>query len=349
MILLIPSYEPDEQLVSLVGALRAAHQDLPIVIVNDGSSAAYDEIFRAIASDHVTVVAHRENLGKGRALKTGFAHIAQAFPGADVVCADSDGQHRMHDIMRVGEALHGRDATIVLGAREMTGHIPMKSRFGNGLTRLVYRLSTGREVHDTQTGLRAYPASMLPWLQAIEGDHFEYEMSVLLDAARAGFTVEEVVIDTVYLEGNASTHFRPVVDSARVYLPFVKFSLSSFAAFLLDVVLLFIFKAMFGHLLTAVILSRLISATTNFLVNRKLVFGHAHQARLARAAGRYFSLAVAILAVNYVLLRLLYDRFGLPLLAAKLLTEISLFVIGFHVQRHFVFARHHPPETDSPA
>jgi putative flippase GtrA len=346
MILLIPSYEPNEQLVSLIDAIQCTHDDLRIVVVNDGSPASYDPIFRAITSDRVTVVAHQRNMGKGQALKTGFAHIAEQFPGDDVVCADSDGQHRVYDIMRVADALGGRADTIVLGARGLTGRMPLKSRIGNGLTRLVFSVSTGRQLHDTQTGLRAYPASMLPWLQAIEGDRFEYEMCVLLDAARAGYTVEEVVIDTVYLDGNASTHFRPLVDSARVYVPFVKFSLSSFAAFLLDVVLLFVFKAMFGTLLTAVVLARILSSTANFVINRRLVFGHTHQTPWARSAARYFSLAGCILAVNYPVLHVLYTRVGLPLLVAKLVTEISLFVIGFQVQRRFVFARRSAAQTE---
>ena len=339
MILLIPSFEPNEQLVSLIGAMQSADRHLEIVIVNDGSSAPYAPIFQAIESATVTVIDHLANQGKGRALKTGFAHIAEHFPGDDVVCADSDGQHRVHDILRVGEALGGRSATIVLGARQLTGTAPLKSRFGNGLTRLLFRASTGQQVHDTQTGLRAYPASMLPWLQAIEGERFEYEMSVLLDATKAGFAVEEVVIDTVYLDGNASTHFRPLVDSARVYLPFVKFSLSSFAAFLIDIVLLFVFKTLVGQLLRAIVLARVVSSSANFVINRRLVFGHDRHSSWARSAARYFSLAACVLAANYGLLHLLYERWGIPLLPAKLLTEIGLFVAGFHVQRRFVFGR----------
>jgi glycosyltransferase involved in cell wall biosynthesis len=227
MVVLIPSYEPGEQLVSLVGAIRSARHDLPIVIVNDGSAAWFDSVFEAARADGVTIVRHPRNLGKGRALKTGFSHIAESFPGEDVVCADSDGQHQIRDIMRVADALHGRDDTIVLGSRGWTGQVPFKSWIGNTLTRRVFRASTGLRVGDTQTGLRAYPASMLPWLQAIEGERFEYEMSVLLDAAKAGFALEEVGIETVYLEGNGSTHFRPLVDSLRVYVPLVKFSVSS--------------------------------------------------------------------------------------------------------------------------
>jgi glycosyltransferase involved in cell wall biosynthesis len=225
MVVLIPSFEPAEQLVSLVGAIRSARHDLPIVIVNDGSAADFDSVFEATRADGVTIVRHPQNLGKGRALKTGFLYISERFPGADVVCADSDGQHRINDIMRVADAVHGRDDTIVLGSRGWTGKVPFKSRMGNSLTRRVFRASTGLLVGDTQTGLRAYPASMLPWLQAIEGERFEYEMSVLLDATKAGFVLEEVEIETVYLEGNESTHFRPLVDSVRVYIPLVKFSI----------------------------------------------------------------------------------------------------------------------------
>jgi putative flippase GtrA len=340
MVLLIPSLDPGPQLVSLIDAVRAAYDDLPIVIVNDGSSTDFAPIFRAIESASVTVVNHSSNLGKGRALKTGFAHINTHFPGADVVCADSDGQHRVHDIIRVADALAGREATIVLGTRSLTGLVPLKSRFGNSLTRLVFRLSTGRRVRDTQTGLRAYPASMLPWLQAIEGERFEYEMSVLLDATKAGFAVEEVDIDTVYLDGNASTHFRPLVDSVRVYLPFVKFSLSSFLGFLVDIMLLFLFKGLFGRLLVAVVLARVLSSTVNFVVNRHLVFRHGRKVPIGRSAYRYFSLVVCVLAVNYGVLHLLNERLDVPLLPAKLLTEIALFVAGFQIQRRFVFARH---------
>jgi putative flippase GtrA len=339
MIVLIPSYEPDAQLVALVGALRSADENLSIVVVNDGSSAAFDSVFEAARAAGVTVVQHPHNLGKGRALKTGFAHIAECFPGADVVCADSDGQHRIHDIIRVADALHGRDRTIVLGARGWTGSVPLKSRLGNSLTRFVFRASTGRRVGDTQTGLRAYPASMLPWLQAIDGERFEYEMSVLLDATKAGFTVEEVTIDTVYLEGNESTHFRPLVDSVRVYVPFLKFGLSSLAAFAIDIVALFAFKAMLGQLLPAVVAARLLSSTANFAINRRVVFRHTQQAPVRQSATKYFSLAVAVLIANYLILHVLHERFEMPLLPAKLFTEVGLFIAGFQVQRRFVFAR----------
>jgi putative flippase GtrA len=127
-----------------------------------------------------------------------------------------------------------------------------------------------------------------------------------------------------------------------VYRPFVRFGLSSMVAFLIDLVLVLQFATAFGHLLPAVVLARVCSSSANFLINRHLVFRHGRSVGLGRAASRYFSLVVAVLAANYALLHLLHERFGLPLLPAKLLTEVTLFVVGFQVQRHVVFTRRHP-------
>ena len=345
MILLIPSFEPDEQLVELVSTLRSAGEALSIVVVNDGSDATYDPIFRTIASDGVTILRHSHNSGKGRALKTGFAHIATQFPGCDVVCADSDGQHRLHDILRVATALAGRQDTIVLGARGLVGKVPFKSRLGNAVTRVLFRFSTGTRVGDTQTGLRAYPASLLPWLQGIEGERFEYEMSVLLDAAKTGIAIREVPIDTVYLDGNSSTHFRPLIDSALVYVPLVKFSFASLAAFVIDLTLLFVFKPIVGHLLPAVVLARVFSSIANFAMNRFIVFRHHSQRGLGLSARRYFSLVAGVLIANYAVLHVLVEWCGLPLLAAKLLTEVGLFAAGFQIQKRVVFARRQSPHA----
>jgi glycosyltransferase involved in cell wall biosynthesis len=231
MVVLIPAFEPDERLVELVESFAVIDAHLPIVIVDDGSGPAYDAIFDCAAAVGCHVVGNRLNRGKGFALKAGFAEIVARFPDHDVVCADCDGQHTVGDILQVAGALGESAARIVLGSRSFVGDVPAKSRLGNDLTRIVFRISTGLLIADTQTGLRAYPSSMLPWLQQVAGDRFEYELSVLLAAREAGFDIAEVPIETIYLDGNHSTHFRPVRDSIRVYLPLLKFAMSSLVSF----------------------------------------------------------------------------------------------------------------------
>lgn len=345
MIVLIPAYEPDRRLVDLVADLRIAAPDVHVVLVDDGSGPAYRHLFDAARGPGCTVLVHSGNRGKGAALKTGFRHLELAYPGQDVVCADSDGQHTVADILRVAAhlAASGGEA-MVLGSRGFTGAVPARSVIGNRATGGLFHLATGLRLADTQTGLRGYPAAMLPWLRAVRGDRFEYELNLLLRAAEQDVPVEEVEIATVYLQHNASSHFRPVRDSVRVLAPLVRFSLSSLAAFAVDTVALLVLNALTGSLLASVLGARAISATTNYLVNRRLVFARGRRAPLGASAVRYGVLAALLLAANYGLLRAL-TALGLALLPAKVLTEVALYLASFQVQRRLVFASPRPEGT----
>jgi glycosyltransferase involved in cell wall biosynthesis len=225
MIVLLPAYQPGPRLLALVSGLREAAPASPVVVVDDGSGPAGASVVAAAGDLGCTVLRHATNEGKGAALRTGFRYAAQAHPGHDVVSADADGQHSVADVLRVAEAvrLSGR---LVLGVRRFSGAVPLRRRLGNALTRGLFRAATGRRVLDTQTGLRGYPDALLDWLVAVPGQRFEYEMNVLLHAAREGHPVEETVVATTYLDGGGS-HFGSVADSVRVYWPLLRFALSS--------------------------------------------------------------------------------------------------------------------------
>ncbi|MEU4424720.1 glycosyltransferase family 2 protein [Actinoplanes sp. NPDC024001] len=336
MIVLIPAYQPDERLPGLVA--RLGHHR--VLVVDDGSGPSYAEVFEATRRAGAEVVTLDHNRGKGFALKTGFAHIEARHPGADVVCADSDGQHRPEDIEAVAARVGAGGAAMVLGVRRFTGRVPARSRFGNAATRLLFRLATGCAVTDTQTGLRGYPARMLRTLGTVPGDRFEYELRLLLRAARDRMPIEEVEIATVYLDGNRSSHFRPVRDSARVYRPLLAFAGSSLLAFALDAALLAGLVGWTGELAASAVAARLVSATVNYTVNRGAVFRGGERVPHRRAAPRYAALALASLTANVLLLHLLSALTG-SLVVAKLVTEASLFVAGFAVQRAYVFGRVH--------
>ena len=333
MIVLIPAYEPDGALVDLVTDL--AHHT--IVVVDDGSGPAYAGIFACVRALGAEVITLAVNRGKGYALKTGFAHISTRHPGRDVVCADSDGQHRPEDIDAVARHVANSGAAMVLGCRRFTGPVPARSRLGNTVTRAVFRLVTGLNVTDTQTGLRAYPARMLPWLARVGGDRFEYEQRLLLQAARERLSVAQVEIATVYLRHNASSHFRPVRDSLRILRPLAAFTLSSMLAFAVDTTVLLALVALTGNLLLSAVGARLISATVNYGVNRAYVFGTCHTSAARRGSAlRYAMLAAVILVANVVLLEGLTLATG-SVVVAKLLTEMVLAAASFLIQRHVVF------------
>ena len=340
MIVLIPAYEPDERLPALVQDLTATARPLTVVVVDDGSGPRFGPVFAIVRRLGATVLTHPANRGKGAVLRTGLAHIRTTHPGQDVVCADSDGQHLVADILAVADRLvltgaeSERQRPIVLGTRQFVGRVPARSRIGNEATRWFVRLSAGLRLRDTQTGLRGYPAELLTWLLDVPGDRFEYEMAVLLRSHAEGRPIVEVPIETVYHEGNAGSHFRPVADSARVYAPVLRFAGSSLLAAVLDVVGLMILMALTGDLLASVVGARVLSATVNFTVNRRLVF--ASSAPVVRSAARYLGLAAALLAANYALMWLLTSA-GLALLVAKAITETALYLTSFAVQSRVVF------------
>ena len=332
MIILIPAYEPDLRLVRLVRSLRAADATATILIVDDGSGPSYTSVFSVAADLGATVLGFTANRGKGAALRFGFAWANRQRPGEPVVCADCDGQHTLEDILRVGAAI--RPGTIVLGGRRFTGDVPARSRVGNTISRWLFRAVTGAAVYDTQTGLRGIPADLLDWLASVPGERFEYEFTVLLRARDAGVRLHEVEIATVYLAENASSHFRPIRDSLRIYAPLLGFAASSLTSYVIDLALVVGLQAVTGNLLASVVAARLVSATCNFQVNRRAVFDYRGDSR--RAGFRYAVLATALLAVNYTLLAGLVGL-GWGVAAAKIAVEAVLFVASYIVQHRLVF------------
>ncbi|SCX44630.1 Glycosyltransferase involved in cell wall bisynthesis [Klenkia marina] len=333
---LVPAYRPDGRLPALLSALRRLDPHLDLLVVDDGSPGPVLDDCRALGA---TVLHHGVNRGKGAALRSGFAHVALVSPGSAVVTADADGQHLPEDVVRVARAVPAGTGTgggIVLGVRSFGGDdVPLRSRVGNRVSAVLVRAATGRALADTQTGLRGFAPDLLPWLLDVTGDRFEYELRVLLEAARRGTPIDQVPIATVYLEGNASSHFSPVRDSLRVYRPLALFLLSSLSAFAVDLVALLVLGALTGSLWVSVVGARLLSGTVNFQVNRRVVFS---APRSRRSLLGYVALAGVLLGSNLALISAL-TWVGVPLLAAKLTTEVTLVAVSFTVQRCAVFRR----------
>ena len=338
MFVLIPSFQPNVRMVGIVSEIRDALPAARIVVVDDGSGARYASLFTAAERLGATVLAHPVNRGKGEALKLGFEYVRRVAPGEAVVTADGDGQHRIHDIARVAEALWETDRpTLVLGGREFTGTVPIRSQLGNAVVRTVFRFTTGLAVRDTQTGLRGFPAELLEWACQVSGERFEYELSVLMEAAQQQIPVREISIDTVYLEHNASSHFRPIADSLRVLKPFLNFGAVSLLSFVLDFVALLAINAVTGNLLLSVLAARMFSGSVNFMLNRHLVFA-ADGGRTWRQAAGYLLLALALVAASYGSLTVLTAA-GLSLAVAKVISEVALYLVSYTVQRTLVFRR----------
>ena len=223
VMIVFPSLDPDEKIIELVKDLRK-RCSYPVLIVNDGSSAEKQTIFDSLDQiDNCTVIAHAKNLGKGRALKNAFNYILTHFPQiTGVITADGDGQHTVTDIIRCAEALQENPDKLVLGVRDFKqDFVPWKSKLGNLLTAGIFRWMLGMKIDDTQTGLRGIPAGFMKIMLDKFGERFEYETVMLVESRSAAngavYPIHQVVIETVYENNNRGTHFRPIVDSLKIY------------------------------------------------------------------------------------------------------------------------------------
>ena len=175
-VILIPSLEPDERLPAYIRRLKEGGF-ARIVVVDDGSPESYQPIFREIeAVEDTTVLHHEVNKGKGIALKTGYRWIMENLADkiSGVITADADGQHTVEDCLKLAERLEGGERALYLGSRDFNSeNIPPKSRFGNKMTSVVFKLLYGQYLPDTQTGLRAFRKEDLQFMIDVEGARFE--------------------------------------------------------------------------------------------------------------------------------------------------------------------------------
>ena len=272
MMIVIPAYQPDEKLTDVVDTLIAKTK-FPIVVVDDGSREDCQPLFSALAErEQVTVLHHEVNRGKGAAMKTAFQYIYDHCPEAEgVITVDADGQHLPDDVLRVAETFHAHRDALVTGSRRFTGKVPFKSRAGNAITRFVFAISTGVKVYDTQTGLRAFSRENIPRMLSLKGDRYEYEISQLLYCCREMIPVVEVPIETVYIEDNASSHFRALRDGWRIYKMILMFVSSSLLSFLLEYILFLLLTwltrnwALTSSMFFSTAISRVLSSIFNYL------------------------------------------------------------------------------------
>ena len=317
-IILIPAYEPTIEMIKLLKKLQK--EEWIVIVVDDGSGKSYQSIFKK-AQEYATVLTHPANLGKGKALKTGFEYIEQHYQDSFIVTMDCDGQHTVKDAKKLLDYLEKNPDTLVLGKRKRGKNTPFASKFGNILTRGVYYMLTGTDIYDTQTGLRAFHEKMLFYLLQVKGDRFEYEMNMLLACCKNQIPIKEVEIETIYINHNSLSHFRAVKDSLLIYKEIILSNYQEVLTLIVDYFLyslLFIFshKVIFSN-----VISRCVSVLLNYQISRRVVFLYT-----AKKQGFFTSFfkSFFILLINTVFLVLFIKGLKIPALLAKVVVEIIM-------------------------
>jgi glycosyltransferase involved in cell wall biosynthesis len=333
---LIPAYKPNDRMIDLIKDLIDQGFSR-IIVVDDGSGPSFDSYFQHAQDMGCRVLRHAINMGKGRALKTGFNEaLLCGYAEQGVITADADGQHLPSDIARVARAMEANPDAMVLGVRRFKGTVPLRNRLGNMITRGVFALVNGNGIMDTQTGLRGISYQHVPLMLTLKGERYEYEMNMLLEARPHDIKMIQVPIDTVYIEGNKHSHYRAFMDSIQIYALIIKYILSSLLAGIMDYGVFVAMHLSFpNHLMLNVVVARVSSSLVNFMINRNLVFRQ--KGAVAHAVCRYYALAVMIMMISYGLIWTFSEVLGLNVFLAKIISDIVLSMVSFVIQREFVY------------
>jgi membrane-associated phospholipid phosphatase len=211
-----------------VVAVMPSHNDVPdhalvrevlehvdeLVLVDDGSRPDVAEQLDALAEEFgAELVRQPAQSGKGSAVRAG---IERAVGAAAVLVIDADGQHPPQAIPAFIRA--AGDAELVIGDRfDDLAKMPLPRRIANRATRRLFELATGREVRDTQNGMRLLRGRALDLLPS---GGYEAETLHLRRVLREGVPVAWVPIPAIY--GDERSSFRPGLDSARVLWALVR-------------------------------------------------------------------------------------------------------------------------------
>ena len=335
---IIPSYNPDYHLLDVVQDIRqqSGHR---IFIIDDGSNESSQDIFQELGDlndENIILLKHAINMGKGAALKTVFNHILTVYPDIEgVVTLDSDGQHLTEDCMRVLHTLEDADNGFVLGYREFSTDIPLKSYMGNTISKFIYKIILGKQFKDTQTGLRGLNKAFMKVCLKIKSNRFEFETEQLALVVNR-CTIIEIPIETVYISENKASSFRPLVDSFRIYFVLFRYGLSSIITAVVDFIVFMIAVFLDTGVFTANILARTVSIGVQFNLLDKFVFN-------TRSKWKSFILFVLYVysmgMISALIQMKLIESLHISVLVVKVVVEGILFFVNFAFLRLYIFTK----------
>ena len=158
LLIVIPAYNESENIVSVVEELKTVVPQYEYVIVNDGSRDKTSEICREKGYNLLDLPA---NLGLTGAFQTGVRYACEKGYDA-VIQIDGDGQHDPKYIRSMAEKMEKDGADLVIASRfiEEKRKLTMRT-FGNSVLDAAIRITTGKKITDSTSGMRMYGKRLL--------------------------------------------------------------------------------------------------------------------------------------------------------------------------------------------
>ena len=347
-VILIPAYNPPEDLLAYLYKLRQ-HGFADFILVDDGSSPARKAVFEQVEQMGCVVIKNPDKQGKGNALKAGFAYYLEHDRGKfdGIITLSANVRFPVESVEHVAEGLQKEQKNgtygLVLGSRNFSdAGLPRASRFGSKISRFISNVLLGIHLKDCMTGLRGIPDTQVELCLGIPGSGYEYETSMVLQFENIGY--REVEARTLPAPSGAERVYRRGRDTFYIVLTMMKrflmftavsFSVSIFDIFLFWVFTEHVFTEMPFRIIWSTILARIISATVNYIVNRRVVFQTNEDRR--KSATQFLVLSIAQCLTSALLVYLLEKISSGNAVGLKVLVDVMLFFVNYKVQQKFIF------------
>lgn len=209
----IPAYNEERTIRRLAESALALCPR--VIVVDDGS---VDSTLAQLQGLPITLLRHPVNQGKAASLRSAFCH-ALAHGASCVVALDGDGQHDPGDAPSLLAAWRRQPSALVIGSRlHDKANFPRARYCANRFACFWISWAAGHPIADSQSGFRVYSNAVMRIATSprVHGRRFTFESEVLIEAADRGHLTLAVAIPGRYPENARRSHFRPVIDIAKI-------------------------------------------------------------------------------------------------------------------------------------
>jgi len=209
---IIPTYNESKAIADLINQIQKLK--LQVIIIDDGSE---DDTVNIAIETGAEVLRNQSNSGKGASLIKGYAFaVSRGFDA--VISMDGDGQHSTDDIKTFIQKAESSNCAIIIGNRmAMTKGMPALRIITNRFMSRIISAIAKQYIPDTQCGFRLVKKEVLQKMD-LSTYKYETESEILIKAARLGFKIESVTIQTIY--SGQKSQINPFIDTLR-FLRFI--------------------------------------------------------------------------------------------------------------------------------
>ncbi|MEJ5329578.1 MAG: glycosyltransferase family 2 protein [Desulfobaccales bacterium] len=207
--IVMPVYNEEKTLEEIFRRVQATPYDKEIIAVDDCSQDRSREILQRLAEqyDNVRLFFHERNMGKGAALRTGFAQVT----GDVVIIQDADLEYDPKDYPALLDPIIKDLADVVYGSR-LIGAQPHRVLFfwhymGNKAVTTLSNMFTNLNLTDMEVGYKVFKSWVIKDIQ-IKSNRFGVEPELTAKIAKKKVRIYEVPISyhgRDYTEGKKIT------------------------------------------------------------------------------------------------------------------------------------------------